>query len=254
MNILPKKSWHVRNKRNIERVRRDEEKARQEEEEKQRKIELAEKESRLEILRKRSRIHSGEDVSDSLTRSRTKEKNINLFEQDDAVTTNSEYEAEKKAEQERLEKKLGILTYLGQSAIESHNGKPWYCDDTRSKTPEEKASQRDKKRKNVMDPLNDINKYLKAKKTGNDKADPLPPPISASKAASSKGNQGKKTLEELRAERIRRERGERQREQDLLKRIYSTNDNSGQKDRATTPYQRYNSQFHPEYARQSRQQ
>ena len=34
------------------------------------------------------------------------------------TTTNAEYEAEKKAEQERKEKALGVLKYLGQSTNE----------------------------------------------------------------------------------------------------------------------------------------
>ena len=32
---------------------------------------------------------------------------------------NAEYEAEKKAEKEKWEKDIGLLTYLGQSSIES---------------------------------------------------------------------------------------------------------------------------------------
>ena len=44
-----------------------------------------------------------------------------------STLNNPEYEAEKKTEKEKFEKKIGLLTYLGQSASESHGNLDKLC-------------------------------------------------------------------------------------------------------------------------------
>ncbi|XP_014678046.1 PREDICTED: leukocyte receptor cluster member 1 homolog [Priapulus caudatus] len=195
MNILPKKRWHVRTKENIARVRRDEQQAREEEDERQRRRDLAEQEARTDTLRLRARKRLRDDGdSDSNDESAGKRRrvdtprgtdddtaavvgreaplpreHVNLFADlqagDKRTGTNREYEEEKRAEQEKYEKQIGLLTYLGESAREPP---PWYarslpCEPTSRDDPDAAA---DVAKKSRMDPIIVMNKHQRAKSTG----------------------------------------------------------------------------------------
>ncbi len=179
MNILPKKRWHVRTKENIARVRRDEKRAEEELKEVERRAKLAEQEARTKMLRERARDRMGgllagsqeaRDLADrkevSIT---TAAGHVNLFEDLEAGETthaeNKEAAAEKKAEQEEYEKKIGLLTYLGQDTNELTGDKSWWerlPEDRKKKAEEDKEEQKasGSKAKDVHDPLNDLRKYL----------------------------------------------------------------------------------------------
>jgi len=202
MNILPKKRWHVRTRDNIARVRRDEAKAAEEEKEKQRRALLAEQETRTAVLRKRARERQG--IEDSIPESKkknvaiethyelvfrngacisvpvTEEKNTVQFSSSGHVnfftnleegqhiegTKNKEHENENKAEQEEYEKKIGLLTYLGQGSKEASGESPWYekpsllkllqQEDTELKVEKLKTE----KLKDMFDPLRVVRHHL----------------------------------------------------------------------------------------------
>ena len=180
MNILPKKNWHVRTKKNIERVRRDEAKAAEEAKEVDRRIRLAEQEARTELLRGRARtrmLESGQDDTAALkvdgeeTGSLVDVKgHVNFFQQLESGEvgdgkTNKEHEEEKKKEQEEYEKKVGYLTYLGQDTEELTGEQVWWkkLPTNRKADSEANASKAviGGKQKDFLDPLGDLKKYLK---------------------------------------------------------------------------------------------
>ncbi|ODN04711.1 Leukocyte receptor cluster member 1 [Orchesella cincta] len=169
MNILPKKSWHVRTKQNIARVRRDEAKAAEEEKETQRRIALAAQESRTALLRERASkrlagasapseveqeengevrsVEAAEEVDTrfglplaSLRDVVQADGHVNFFQDVEGGKrqggVNDEYEDEKRKEQEDYEKKIGYLVYLGQDSIEHSKNKPWYSKIDRGKPKE----------------------------------------------------------------------------------------------------------------------
>lgn len=81
--------------------------------------------------------------------------------------TNKERENEQKAEQEEYEKKMGILTYLGQDSNELTGQRSWWerlpekrATHVLEETDEKALELKNSKFKGLLDPLNDIRKYL----------------------------------------------------------------------------------------------
>lgn len=159
MNILPKKNWHVRNRDNIERVKKDEAKAAEEEKKQLIRAAIAEREARTKLLRERAQSRGAVSFvgSEVVPVNDTGQSHINFFTdlEKDTKKGNKDYEAEKKAEQETWEKKVGILTHLGQSVTEGQH--KTLVDGLRVPLPEIDP---DIKKKDTMDPLNMMKKYL----------------------------------------------------------------------------------------------
>ncbi|UYV69523.1 hypothetical protein LAZ67_6003897 [Cordylochernes scorpioides] len=261
MNILPKKRWHVRTKANIERVKRDEANAAEEERILQKRIQLAEQEARTSLLRSRAQQkYSTISLADDIQ----KDDHVNFFAKLEEQggykpETNREHEEEKQAEQIKLEKRIGLLTYLGQSELESTGGKPWYL-----KSHEERIANEDKgtteklpKKSTIKDPLDDMKAYLKETKSAiSDPLEDIRGYLNASqgKEKTKKHKKDKKrsstvSIEELRAKRLKREREEKEKSRQLLKRHRGeVEPEVPQDDR----HRGYNSQFNPHLARQNK--
>ncbi len=76
--------------------------------------------------------------------------------------TNKEHEQEKKAEQEDYEKKIGLLTYLGQGSAEATGEVSWWEKPSLLKSLKDKETDDVKieKSKEMQDPLRVIHRYL----------------------------------------------------------------------------------------------
>ncbi|XP_020015721.2 leukocyte receptor cluster member 1 [Castor canadensis] len=251
MNILPKKSWHVRNKDNVARVRRDEAQAREEEKERERRVLLAQQEARTEFLRKKARHHNSTEL-EAVESEAPSSGPVDLFrelleEGKGVIRGNKEYEEEKRQEKERQEKALGILTYLGQNAAEAQTQPPWYqLPPGRGGTspgpgPDEKVRSR-------LDPLREMQKHLGKKRKQSSEGRPA-------RKESDKRPKESPSLDQLRAERLRRETAERARAEALLARVQGQAPQEGQQEEEETDdrRRRYNSQFNPQFARRPRQ-
>eukprot|EP00794_Sanderia_malayensis_P018678 gene18677-20563_t len=230
MNILPKKRWHVRNKDNVARVRRDEQRAKEGAAELEKRNQLAEKEAAINSLR--SKLPKGKLEEDS-PKSESKSisisnssGHINFFQdledQTEVATrkSNPEYEAERKAEQETYEKKLGILTYLGQSVSKKEGeGPAWYLQSTRKRPHQLGADNKtEDRRKDLSDPLQDVRKYLKKMKKKEEKDSHRKSKKSKYKELiKSTAKPSSSNIEELRAKRLKREQDERRKAEELVR-------------------------------------
>ncbi|CAH8872395.1 unnamed protein product [Trichobilharzia szidati] len=158
MNILPKKRWHVLKKENIARVRADEAKFNEEQKKIEIKAQLADQEARVDFLRKQrnNKSSSGSGLA-GFQLALSKDNVLNVSQ------GNIEYEKEKKEEQEKKEKAIGLLTYLGQTVLDAAGEKPWY--DIHPRDHQRRESERKKdneemeiKKKTLADPLTEMKK------------------------------------------------------------------------------------------------
>ncbi|XP_016090326.1 leukocyte receptor cluster member 1 homolog isoform X2 [Sinocyclocheilus grahami] len=266
MNILPKKSWHVRNKDNIARVRRDESQAAQEQREIQQRVERAEQEARTEYLRKKAQAalqQTGKGTEDGETaetsRGAQEIEHLNLFPLEDSSEKkgNAEYLKEKKEEKEKQERAIGLLVSLGPAP--GTEATPWYMkcgkekeedrdkkekgkNKPRSITEEEKEK-KDRKLKDGLDPLKEMKKAL-AVKDGKEKKH-------KKKEKKDRGEKrsGESSVERLRAERLQREAEERKRTQALLDQRSGGGKEKEQEREMGDRDRPYNSAYFPELAR-----
>uniref|UniRef100_A0A8C8VMI7 CBF1-interacting co-repressor CIR N-terminal domain-containing protein n=1 Tax=Pelusios castaneus TaxID=367368 RepID=A0A8C8VMI7_9SAUR len=249
MNILPKKSWHVRNKDNVARVRRDEAQAQTEQRQREARALLAEQEARTEFLRKKARLSvlPGAEGSLALGPCSEEPRHIDLFqdleEGKGSKGGNKEYEEEKRREKEHQEKAIGLLTYLGQSAAEAQTSQPWY-QKAPDRSQEAATVTREEKLKGRLDPLQEMERHLRKKKgerkkhkkekrRPEEKMTFSPAPLS---------------LEQLRRERLQREQAERARAEALLAERLGEPQHR-EVEELDDRKRRYNSQFNPQLAR-----
>lgn len=261
MNILPKKSWHVRNKDNVARVRRDEAQAAEEEREAKRRVERAEQEARTEYLRRKSRAAlqsegvRTDDGADEQSGGSGVLEHLNLFPLEDSSEKkgNAEYLKEKQDEKEKQERAIGLLVSLGPQPGSVVT--PWYLKTGQEKEErkekkneqnkgisEEEKEKRDRRLKDSLDPLKDMKKALAVKDKKGHKSRKRERSYQGEKKSS-----GESSIEQLRAERLQREAEERRRAQALIDQRSGKRKEAGrelnERDRP------YNTAFFPELAR-----
>ncbi|XP_019357255.1 PREDICTED: leukocyte receptor cluster member 1 [Gavialis gangeticus] len=261
MNILPKKSWHVRNKDNVARVRRDEAQAEDERRRREARALLAEQEARTKFLRKKARLLALPEPNGRLELALCSEQphHIDLFRDlEDGKGSkpgNKEYEEEKRKEKEHQEKAIGLLTYLGQSAAEAQTNPPWY-QEAPDRSKEAADMVRDEKLKGKLDPLREMKKYLRKKgeqKKHKKEKERHKEKDRRKEERKGVGTSGPTSLEELRQERLQREKAEQAKAEALLAGMRGGSA-SCREEEMDDRRRCYNSQFNPQLARKPRGQ
>ncbi|SAM01543.1 hypothetical protein [Absidia glauca] len=249
MNILPHKSWHVYNKKNIEKVRKDEAKAKTEQEAKDKRALVADSEVRLKLLRQRASTNQVDQEGQVGP--------VRLFaEAEKEAMGNEEVKADEKTEKDRMNKQ--ITMYLEAKDEEapwySKKGHTKYTDDHLSKpylkSKHDKDRQKRHKRPPITlhhdDPLEVIKSHLDKDEKKKDRHHSHHRKHKKSDTSTSKPP----SIEELRALRKQREDAERLRTRSV---IYGDTHHQHQDPRQ----QRYNSQYNrteTDQAHQSKKQ
>ena len=141
MNILPKKSFHVLNKDNVARVKKDEREANEKAKQLKERSLRAEQEWRLRSLR-----NGPTDTIDTME----------LINESKSHLTNKESNEEKEKEKTKNEMKMGVLTFLGGSEWDPVNKRsrvPWYTQKTGSYIEKRDEGGKDEAIKNKDDPM-----------------------------------------------------------------------------------------------------
>ncbi|OBZ77207.1 Peptidyl-prolyl cis-trans isomerase [Grifola frondosa] len=212
LNIAHHKSYHPYRRDNIERVRKDEEEARQQEAVEEGRMMLADSEARMDVLRQRAgaqgsrtRRGGGEDEAaqpEAGPSSHTSGGHINLFEDIERQSLPATIRSTKNTPPE-ADKGIPL-------APSAKDLKPWYSDrdHERNKEPNEGRRMRDLARKSVSDPLTTINSQLASRSASTPSfRHPRSPNVPMSSRAPPEVS-----------ERLSRESSERQRALELIRR------------------------------------
>lgn len=233
---------------------------------------LQEQEHRIETLRNKTKFTNNASPDSPVeSHGQTSSKHINLFESANVSNKqNNQYMNEKKEEQEKYEKQIGYLTYLGQNTNEALGKQDWY---TRLPQKYDKSNHNVKNDVNIKskifnDPLSFIKNHTITNATLKNEVTPklrilnkYESPVSSVVSHNNKKYDKKSKpalasqkskIEILRQERLKREEKERLRSEELLAKSNKQSCEIQTHNTLKKSYnQKYNSQFNPDIAKQN---